>query len=113
MTASADVVDDLRERLEVDGLPWLVASDTPTHAPGTNRFGTREQILREFEGLDMSPWSNTPRVINAIIRAARGDMASARVLLRDQARDAAVRNPLHSDHVRRLAVRLGLGPLDE
>jgi hypothetical protein len=98
---STDVIDDVRERFELAGLPWL------------NRFASREQVLREFDGLDTTAWTNTPRVVSAIIRAARGETASARVLLTDQAADAGERNPRHANYVRELAARLGVGPLGE
>jgi hypothetical protein len=98
---STQVINDVRERLEVGGVPWL------------NRFASREQVLRELDGLDMTAWTNTPRVVSAIIRVARGETASARVLLRDQARETAGGNPSHASYVRRLADTLGVGPLDE
>ena len=98
--AHPDVIEDIRERLRIAGLPWL------------DGFASRERILTEFDGLEQSRWCNTPRIVNAIIHAARGDAAAARTLLAAQARDAEERNPLHATRVREIAVKLGLDALD-
>ena len=98
--AIPEVVEAIRERLSVYGLPWL------------QRFATRELVLRELHGLDRSHWVAAPRIAMAIIRWARGEAAEAHALLADQAAEAATSHRGHAEYVRELALRLGLGILD-
>ncbi len=93
------VLDDLRERLEVGGFPFL------------DRYSTRDKILAEWgnrsENLGAS---GPPRIVLAIILAERGSLDRARELLALQVLET--RNPRHPAYVRELAVQLGLGRLD-
>lgn len=98
--ACGEVIEDVRDRLRMAGLPWL------------ERFGSRDRILGAFEGLERSPWTNTPRIVSAVIRVARGETAAGRTLLTAQLSDATMTRPLHASYVRELALKLGLDPLD-
>lgn len=98
-TAEAAVVADVKACLEGPGLPFL------------DRFSTRAKILTEWrdQTANVGGGSSPPRIVMAIILAARGDLSEARELLRMQAGET--RNPRHPQYVRELAVRLGLGSL--
>jgi len=97
--ARTDVIEDVREHLRVGGLPWL------------SRFADRDQILRGLTDPSNEQWGSPPRIVMAIIRAARGETDAARALLLAQASDAAIRDRHrhHADYVRQLALKLGLG----
>ena len=93
------VIDDVRNDLERFGLPFL------------NRFSSRDKILAEWsdrsESIDAS---SPPRIVMAIILAARGQRDRARALLARQVLET--RNPGHPDYVRRLAGELEVGSVD-
>lgn len=92
----AAIVEDVRSSLVAVGLPFL------------ERFSTRDQILLELGGLtENAPHCAVPRIVRAIILASRNELGLARDLLASQAQEAC--NPHHSEHVRKLAARLGLG----
>ena len=93
------VIDDVRRRLELGGLPFL------------DRFSTREKVLAEWRDRSENMGaSSPPRIVMAIIWAGRGQMGRARELLARQALET--RNPGHRDYVRKLAKELGVGNLD-
>jgi hypothetical protein len=93
--AVADVVPDLVERLDRDGLPFL------------DRFKSRAAILREWKGKSENQGiGGPPRIVMAIILAERGQRDAAGHLLAEQAGET--RNPGHSAYVRSLAERLGV-----
>jgi Domain of unknown function (DUF4304) len=96
--ASDEVIFDVMEELVRHGLPFL------------DRFHSRDRILHELMGLTENIFLSPPRIVCAIILAARGDMKAARSLLEAQSRET--RNPKHPEYVRALAQRLGLGNLD-
>jgi hypothetical protein len=96
--ADDEVISDATEELVRHGLPFL------------NRFDDRDRILHELMGLTENTFLSPPRIVCAIILAARGDMNAARTLLEAQSRET--RNPKHPEYVRALAQRLGLGNLD-
>jgi hypothetical protein len=97
--ADAAVIDDIRRRLELGGLPFL------------DRFSTRDRILAEWSDRSENMGAGSPpRIVMAIILAERGQQDQARALLALQVR--ATRNPGHPAYVRELAKKLGLGPLD-
>ena len=98
--ASSEVIDAVRESLRVAGLPWL------------GRFASRSQILNELRDPSAQRWGGPPRIVRAIILAARGEAVEARSLLGAQASDRTIVNPQHTSYVRELALRLGLGELD-
>jgi hypothetical protein len=94
------VIDDVRCRLELGGLPFL------------DRFSTREKVLAEWhDRSEHMGASSPPRIVMAIIFAERGQSGRARELLARQVRET--RNPGHPDYVRKLARRLELGSLDD
>jgi hypothetical protein len=93
------VIDDVRRRLELGGLPFL------------DRFSTRDKILAEWHDRSENMGaSNPPRIVKAIILTERGLSGRARELLAQQVLET--RNPGHLDYVRKLAKKLGLGSLD-
>jgi hypothetical protein len=95
----SSVVDDVRRRLELDGLPFL------------DRFSTRDKILVEWNERSENMGSGSPpRIVMAIILAARGQNERARALLARQVLET--RNPGHPDYVRKLAKELAVGSLD-
>ncbi len=99
--AEDSIVDDVVGRLEKFGFPFLA------------RFGSRDKILAEWAGRSQnSSLSVPPRIVSAIILAARSQRAEARDLLRRQAEDSRPKLPGHSDYVAELAARMGLGTLD-
>jgi hypothetical protein len=100
--ASPEVIELVREGLEVGGLPWL------------DRFADRRRILNELGEASADRWGGPPRIVMAIIRAAQGENDAARNLLKAQASDPFIRDrsPRHADYVRELAMKLGLGILD-
>ena len=92
------IVDDLLHRLDTQGLPFL------------ERFGTRERILDEWRGRSANQHaaSSSPRIVCAIILAARGDLRGADALLSAQEREARETHPHHADHVQTQRAKLGL-----
>jgi hypothetical protein len=93
------VMNDVVTRLGRDGLPFL------------DRFGSRDQILKEWRTqTENMGASSPPRIVMAVILARRGDVDEARRLLTLQTRET--RNPGHPAYVRKLASELGLGQLD-
>ena len=93
------VIDDVRRRLELGGLPFL------------DRFSTRDKVLAEWHDRSENMGaSNPPRIVKAIILAERGLSGGARELLAQQVLET--RNPGHPDYVRKLAKKLELGSLD-
>jgi uncharacterized protein DUF4304 len=93
------VVEDVRRRLEVDGLPFL------------DRFSSRDKILDEWNGRSENMGaSSPPRIVMAIILTERGQKDRARALLAQQVLET--RNPGHPDYVRKLATDLAVGSLD-
>ena len=98
--ASPEVIAAVRERLLVGGLPWL------------DRFAGRGRILDQYRDRSSAPLGAPPRIVMAIILAARGDSDAARALLVAQASDSTVLNPHHAGYVRELSLKLGLGRLD-
>jgi hypothetical protein len=97
--SDAAVIDDVRRRLELGGLPFL------------DRFSTREKVLAEWRDRSENMGaSSPPRIVMAIILAERGQMGRARELLARQALETL--NPGHPDYVRKLARELRVGNLD-
>jgi hypothetical protein len=96
--ATDDVVSDVTKELLNQGVPFL------------ERFDSRDKILHELRGLTENIFLSPPRIVCAIILAARGDAEDARSLLQAQSKET--RNPRHPEYVRGLAQRLGLGNLD-
>ena len=97
--AGVALVPGLQRDLEEVGLPFL------------ERFGTRDRILVEWDGVSENMGvSSPPRIVSAIILVARGDREQARRLLSQQVWET--RKPGHPGYVRRLAERLGLGTLE-
>jgi hypothetical protein len=98
IAADHDTVAAVRQRLAVDGVPFL------------ERFGTRDGILREWSGATENVGAGQPpRIVKAIILAGRGQSEEARKLLRQQAEETL--HPGHPEYVKELAMKLGLGPL--
>jgi hypothetical protein len=98
ISSDADTVAELRERIVIDGIPFL------------DRFGSRDRILQEWAtATENVSAGRPPRIVKAIILAGRGQSKEARELLRQQAQET--RNPGHPAYVRGLAMKLGLGPL--
>lgn len=92
------VIEDVRRRLEQGGLPFL------------ERYSTRDRILAELSDLTKNTGGGgPPRIVMAVILAERGEMGRSRELLARQAQETL--NPGHPDAVRRLAMKLGVGPL--
>ena len=91
-------VDDIRTRLERDGLPFL------------ERFGTRNKILAELATESGDTFARPRRIKSAIILAELGRTDEARELLSAQARESD--SPPHTEYVRELAGKLRLGNLD-
>ena len=89
------LTEELRQRLISDAI---------------RKFETRDAILAELLTATRSPSITPPRIVCAIILAARGRTNDARSLLAEQAKET--RNPGHPAYVRSLAERLGLAPLD-
>jgi hypothetical protein len=85
------------QRLERDALPFL------------ERFHSRDAILKELMR-GKSPYSPRPLVECAIILANRGQQTDARSLLTMQALEA--KSAKHTEYLRELAVKLGLGQLE-
>jgi uncharacterized protein DUF4304 len=97
--ADDEVIAAMRRRLEEVGLPFL------------DRFATRDRILAEWDGRSENMGaSSPPRIVCAIILAARGERGRARDLLARQVLES--RGTGHPQFVRRLAGSLGLGPVD-
>jgi hypothetical protein len=99
-----DRVDDLAaevwERLERDAFPFFA------------RFESRDAILREWlRKAKVAFTGGPPRVVCAVILAARGEHGEARSLLADQVRESP-HHPHHQEYVRGLATKLGLGILE-
>ncbi len=95
--AATSVVTDVADRLARFGMPFL------------ERFSTRQRILDEFVGKSENRYLSVPRIVSAILLAARGETDAARKLLSDQLHE--VTHPGHPAYVRELARRLGLGEL--
>jgi hypothetical protein len=97
--AEVAVIEDVRCRLEQEGLPFL------------NRYSTRAKILAEWQDRSENMGAGgPPRIVIAIILAERGRKDEARALLAQQLLET--RNPGHPDYVRRLANQLSVGSLD-
>lgn len=92
------IVGEIRQRLERDAFPFF------------DRFETRDAILTEWQRAASSPFAGAPRIVCAVILAERGQIADARALLAEQARET--KNPGHPAYVRALAEKLGLGILE-
>jgi len=93
------VVDDVRQRLELAGLPFL------------DRFSTRDKILSEWhERSENIGASSPPRIVMAIILVERDQRGRARELLAQQVLET--HNPGHPKYVRQLAEKLSVGRLD-
>jgi hypothetical protein len=98
-----EVVDEIRQRLEMDGFPFLA------------RFETRDALLKEF--LNEAPTANyaspRSRVVCAIVLAARDQRSEARdLLVAHRATHIRERgHPAHLNYLEDLAVKLGLGSL--
>jgi len=90
------VINDVTKALDCSALPFL------------ERFSTRDQIIT---GWTRGPaeFGTPPRIVAAIILAARGSLEQSRALLSRQVLET--RNPGHPDYVRRLALALGVGDL--
>jgi hypothetical protein len=98
--AEPAVIEDVCRLLESAGFPFL------------ERFSTRDRILAEWADRSENQYaaSRPPRIVMAIILAVRGEKERARALLALQVRETL--NPGHPDSVRKLAQRLGIGPID-
>jgi hypothetical protein len=97
---SGKLLDDLRNRLEMDALPFL------------QRFETREAIIRDwpdFYNKYQFGSSSPPNITLAIILANQGRTEEARSLLEQQIRQS--QHEGHKAYVRSLAIRLGLEAL--
>lgn len=94
------VIQDVLRLLESAGFPFL------------ERFSTRDRILAEWADRSENQYaaSYPPRIVMAIILAARGEKERARALLSQQVLETL--NPGHPDSVRKLARDLGVGPID-
>lgn len=97
------IAAELELRLEQDAFPFLA------------RFESRDMLLNEFsqmidEGVPGFVGGGPPRIICAIILAARGQHKDARELLADQVRNSQT-HPGHAEYVRTLTGKLGLKPL--
>ncbi|WP_244117556.1 DUF4304 domain-containing protein [Burkholderia contaminans] len=98
--ASEQMVSNILEALKKEGLPFI------------DRFATRDKILAEWNGQgSILSTGSPPRIVLAIILSTRGEFDEARRLLCIQVRET--RNPGHPAHVRKLAMALGLGELDD
>jgi hypothetical protein len=92
-------VGELQERLGQDAFPFF------------HRFETRDAILTEYKSAIKALFvGGPPRIVCAIILAERGQVADARALLAEQAKETG--NPGHPAYVRALAEKLGLGDLE-
>jgi hypothetical protein len=92
------VIEDVRHRLRVGGLPFL------------DRFSSRDMILVEWKDRSKNMGASLPpRIVMAIILAERGEKERAHALLARQVLETRV--PGHADHVRKLANELGVGSL--
>jgi hypothetical protein len=92
-------VRELQERLGQDALQFF------------DRFGSRDAILTKYSSATEALYvGQPPRMVCAIILAKRGQVAEARALLAEQAKER--RNPRHPAYVWALAARLGLGDLE-
>ncbi len=90
--------DEVEGRLSRDALPYF------------DRHASRDAILRACARGDRVLGIGGPaRIVAALILNERGDKERARALLARQARGR--QHPGHSEYVRGLAERLGLGPL--
>jgi len=93
------VVPELEARIERDVLPYLEA------------FGTRDGIIERWSGKAIIEGAGRPRrIVLAIILFERGDLESARELLRQQAEETSV--VAHKTYVRTLASQIGV-PLEK
>lgn len=96
----AGLMPELTGRVEGDAFPFLA------------RFECRDSILNEWLRLSKNPYvGNPPRIVCAVILAARGQHAEAQELLVRQLSESSHHRG-HEEYVRELARRLGLGPLD-
>lgn len=90
-----DVLEDVRQRLERYGFPFL------------DRFSTREGIVDHWiefsRGLTLG---SDARLVAAIILACQAQPERARQLLREQVQGSI--NPHHGEYVARLAAKLGI-----
>jgi hypothetical protein len=94
LPAGERTIANLHLRFERDAFPYL------------SRLQDRDSVLQELD----RGGSFAPRIPRAIILAARGELDSARDLLREQMKSS---NSLkHSEYVRELANRLGLGQIE-
>lgn len=73
------------------------------------RFGSRDQVLRELDGSGSNlEHCNVPRIVSAIILNHRGETEAARALMGAQTHEDR-HNRHHPAYVRALALRMGLG----
>jgi hypothetical protein len=99
--ADEKVTSHLSQSLEASGFKFL------------EEFGTRDKILLNFDNRKGALGaSNPPRIVKAVILTAKGEPEKARLLLHEQWRDI-LNPPGHSEFVRELARRLGLGEIEE
>lgn len=92
--------DDIAGLLVGVGVPWL------------NRFASRDAILAEFANYEQGAgawWWSVPRLSVAMIHLARGNEAAAKNLFEGQYRTSSHQS--HQEHVQKLALRFGLGKL--
>lgn len=97
---SGKLLDDLRNRLVMDALPFL------------QRFETREAIIRDwpdFYNKYQFGSSSQPKIVLAIILAIQGRTEDAKHLLEQQIQQS--QHAGHKAYVHSLATRLGLEPL--
>lgn len=99
LSNAPELTAEILLRFERDVLPWFA------------RFETRDSVLAELIPGTQSAYTNTPRIVCALILLERGLREPARTLLAAQARET--HNPAHPAYVRSLADRLGLGPLPD
>ena len=99
-SAEPSILNDVRRRLSLWGLPFL------------DRFSTRDRILHEWrDQAESVGLSMRPRDVMAIILAGRGERDRARELLVLEA--ASARHRARRENVLIQARVLGLGDLDE
>ncbi len=92
------VITDVWKRIRRDAFPFL------------ERFESRDAILGEWTGVAENPDIGfPPRIVCAVILAARGGSDEAQKLLAAQANETS--NAGHAAYVRTLARKLGLGDL--
>jgi hypothetical protein len=101
LSADALPTEDIRLRLERDGLPYL------------DKLLSRDAVLVELENPTPGTALLNPKIAIACILATRGQTADARTLLQSHVEEESARggNEGHIHVVNRYALKLGLGRL--